>query len=63
MSDGVVWSFSHCPYLTAFGIHVLQDEVDAELAAFDRNRIFDVISDKITARSPISEKHKGLEVK
>lgn len=42
---------------------MLQDEVDAELAAFDRNRIFDVISDKIAARSPISEKHKGLEVK
>lgn len=42
---------------------MLQDEVDAEVAVFDRNRIFDVISDKIAARSPISEKHKGLEVK
>lgn len=42
---------------------MLQDEVDTECAALDRNRIFDVISGEIAAGSPISEKHKSLEFK
>ena len=41
----------------------MQDEVDTECAALDRNRIFDVISGEIAAGGPISEKHKGLEFK
>lgn len=61
--QGALQCFSQCPYLAGFMIHVLQDEVNAELVAHDRNRICDVILDKVAARSPIREKHKGLEVK
>ncbi len=58
-----VWIFFLSPYLAWFGIYVLQDEVHSELAASDRNRICDVISDEVAARAPIAEKHKSLEVK
>lgn len=35
--------------------------MDVEHPASNRNWIFNVILDKITARIPVTEKHKGLE--